>query len=186
MSTSLPFTVQDDIEAKEKYASTQQKGSGSRSCSSRRLRIWFLLILASLTTLGLVTYFGNSNFINSSLVGAVEVDNMIINEEPISLKKEIEQLIKENDLIVFSKTYCPYSLKAKRILGTYQFSSPLKVIEVDLRDDDYQVKMVLKEISARDTFPNIFLLGKTLGGSDDLELLHETGKLKKLLKDLTI
>lgn len=106
MSTSLPFTVQDDIEAKEKYASTQQKGSGSRSCSSRRLRIWFLLILASLTTLGLVTYFGKSDFINSSL-GEVEVDNMIIHEEPISLKEEIEQLIKENELIVFSKTYCP-------------------------------------------------------------------------------
>lgn len=46
--------------------------------------------------------------------------------------------------------------------------------------------MVLKEISARDTFPNIFLHGKTLGGSDDLELLHESGKLKKLLKDLII
>lgn len=41
--------------------------------------------------------------------------------------------------------------------------------------------MVLKEISARDTFPNIFLHGKTLGGADDLEELHETGVLKQLL-----
>lgn len=41
--------------------------------------------------------------------------------------------------------------------------------------------MVLKEISARETFPNIFLNGKTLGGSDDLEELHETGKLEILL-----
>lgn len=43
--------------------------------------------------------------------------------------------------------------------------------------------MVLKEISARDTFPNIFLHGKTLGGGDDLEELHETGKLKQLLNE---
>lgn len=50
-------------------------------------------------------------------------------------------------------------------------------------DDDYQVKMTLKELSGRDTFPNIFLNGKTLGGSDDLEYLHESGQLVLLLKE---
>ena len=48
-------------------------------------------------------------------------------------------------------------------------------------DDDYAVKMTLKEISGRETFPNIFLNGKTLGGSDDLEELHISGKLETLL-----
>lgn len=50
-------------------------------------------------------------------------------------------------------------------------------------DDDYQVKMTLKEISGRETFPNIFLNGITLGGSDDLESLHESGQLLLLLKE---
>jgi glutaredoxin len=77
----------------------------------------------------------------------------------------------------------------------------LEVVEVDLRgksrnylkwslfsypnyiDDDYQVKMALKEISGRETFPNIFLNGQTLGGSDDLEELHKTGQLTALLDE---
>jgi glutaredoxin len=43
--------------------------------------------------------------------------------------------------------------------------------------------MVLKEISGRETFPNIFLNGQTLGGSDDLEELHESGQLAALLNE---
>lgn len=101
-------------------------------------------------------------------------------------------------------------MKAKRILNAYDLKDTLNVIEVDLRgktrpinlyqsflfcpinsykrhinkpDDDYQVKMVLKEISGRETFPNIFLNGKSIGGSDTLEELHETGELKTLLQD---
>ncbi|KAG2231691.1 hypothetical protein INT48_000431 [Thamnidium elegans] len=190
--SSLPFTVQDDIEAKEKYASTQQKGLGSRNCNSRRLRLWFLIIIASLTTLGLVTYFGKSGFATSiqledevvtiATAQAEPVDTAVKESQnkPLDLKDEITQLINDNELIVFSKTY------SKRILSSYEFITPVKVVEVDLRDDDYKVKMVLKEISARETFPNIFLHGKTLGGSDDLEELHETGTLKQLFNNLLL
>jgi glutaredoxin len=99
-------------------------------------------------------------------------------------------------------------MKAKRILGSYNLKETLNVIEVNLRgkkkrrsnqpikrnciintktslqlDDDYQVKMVLKEISGRETFPNIFLNGKSIGGSDNLEELHETGQLQLLLTE---
>lgn len=114
--SSLPFTVQDDIEAKEKYASTQQKSLGSRNCNSRRLRLWFLIIIASLTTLGLVTYFGKSSF------AAIQLDDQVVTiateqsvdtivketqNKPLDLKDEIAQLINDNEFIVFSKTYCP-------------------------------------------------------------------------------
>ncbi|RCH98737.1 hypothetical protein CU098_001506, partial [Rhizopus stolonifer] len=75
-----------------------------------------------------------------------------------------------------------YSQRAKKILKTYQLK-PFKIVEVDLRDDDYQVKMTLKEISGRETFPNIFIQGKTIGGCDDLERLHETGELKNVFME---
>ncbi|KAI9476574.1 MAG: hypothetical protein EXX96DRAFT_486298 [Benjaminiella poitrasii] len=139
MSSSLPFTVQDDIEAKEKYAA-QQRDKNTRQCSSSRIRLWTLVIIASITTLFLVTYF---------------------------------------DLLPVK--YEEFSKKAKKILSSYNLKQALEVIEVDLRDDDYQVKMVLKEISDRETFPNIFLNGESLGGSDDLERLHKTGQLTELL-----
>lgn len=116
MST-LPFTVQDDIEAKEKYASTQQHQNSSRHCNSRRLRLWALLFLISVFTLGLVSYFGKSGSIAS--VGddgmvfwsdepqSLKEEIQSLKEEPQSLKEEILQRIQDNQLIVFSKTYCP-------------------------------------------------------------------------------
>lgn len=52
-----------------------------------------------------------------------------------------------------------------------------------LLEDAYDVKLILKEISGRDTFPNTFLNGITLGGSDDIEKLHETGQLQALLNE---
>lgn len=117
MSSSLPFTVQDDIEAKEKYASTQQKSLGSRNCNSRRLRLWFLIIIASLTTLGLVTYFGKTSFEAAiqledeivTIATAQPVDTTVKESQskPLDLKDEITQLISDNEFVVFSKTYCP-------------------------------------------------------------------------------
>ncbi|KAI8087996.1 thioredoxin-like protein [Gilbertella persicaria] len=178
--SSLPLTVQDDIEAKEKYAAQQRQTS--RKCSSRRIRVLFIIGILSLLTMILVRYTGSND---TSMIVGDELDITTQEEqtktEPISLLEEIKGLIEQHRLIVFSKTYCPYSRKAKQLLNTYDLKEPLTVIEVDLRDDDYQVKMVLKQISGRDTFPNIFLNNHTLGGSDDLEILHETGQLTALL-----
>jgi glutaredoxin len=45
---------------------------------------------------------------------------------------------------------------------------------------------MLQELSGRDTFPNIFFNGKTLGGFDQLDELHATGQLDILFKDILI
>ncbi|ORE03105.1 hypothetical protein BCV72DRAFT_257981 [Rhizopus microsporus var. microsporus] len=75
-----------------------------------------------------------------------------------------------------------YSQKAKKILKEYKLK-PFKIVEVDKRDDDYEIKMALKDISDRETFPNIFINGQTLGGSDNLEELHNRGELERILAD---
>ncbi|KAL9553204.1 hypothetical protein MBANPS3_003395 [Mucor bainieri] len=193
-TSSLPFTVQDDIEAKEKYAA-QQRSSNSRSCNSRRIRLWSVIAFVSLATLCLVSYYGKGSLTSGLIAGSTgsntvnilpvyeKKEDEFINIKPMSLKDEIMGRIQEHQLIVFSKTYCPFSKKAKRILSLYNLKEPLEVVEVDLRDDDYQVKMTLNEISGRATFPNIFLNGQSIGGADDLEELHETGQLASLLKE---
>ncbi|KAJ1733171.1 hypothetical protein LPJ61_001686 [Coemansia biformis] len=85
--------------------------------------------------------------------------------------------------MVFSKTYCPYSQRAKRLLAQYRSERGLdfSVLEADLDDDPMAVKSALARISARATFPNIFVDGHSIGGSDDLELLHDNGELVALL-----
>jgi len=87
-----------------------------------------------------------------------------------------------NPLIVFSKTYCPFSQKAKRLLASYDISPAPRIIEVDTRDDGPLLKRLLGRFTAHNTFPNIVLRGNSLGGSDDLQKLHAEGELRKLLE----
>ncbi|TDL26174.1 thioredoxin-like protein [Rickenella mellea] len=84
-------------------------------------------------------------------------------------------------VIVFSKTYCQFSTKAKKLLKSYDLSPPPKIIEVDLRDDSEHIKTLLTRLSHHSTFPNIFVQGVSLGGSDDLQRLHLSGELMTVL-----
>ncbi|KAF7323110.1 Glutaredoxin domain protein [Mycena chlorophos] len=85
-------------------------------------------------------------------------------------------------LVVFSKTYCPFSKRAKALLQTYRLSPPPKIIEVDLRDDAEHLKQLLARLTHHGTFPNNVLLGQSLGGFDQLNALHNDGKLRKMLE----
>ncbi|ORZ17036.1 thioredoxin-like protein [Absidia repens] len=85
-------------------------------------------------------------------------------------------------LIVFSKTYCPYSKKAKAILDSFDYSSPYHIVEVDLRDDGDKVKQALGEISGRYTFPNVFVQGTSIGGASEIESMHQQDQLTALLR----
>jgi len=87
-----------------------------------------------------------------------------------------------NPLIVFSKTYCPFSQRAKRLLATYDIHPAPRIIEVDTRNDGHLLKKLLGRFTAHNTFPNVVLRGKSLGGSDDLQKLHTDGKLRELLE----
>lgn len=73
-------------------------------------------------------------------------------------------------LIVFSKTYCPYSKRAKALLTS--LNANFLTIEVDLRKDEAAVKAAMATLTAHSTFPTVMLSGQLLGGSDDLVTLH--------------
>jgi len=96
--------------------------------------------------------------------------------------ERLKVLQEEYPLVVFSKSYCPYSKRAKRLLETYDLSPPPKIIEVDLRADSSHIKTLLTRLTRRSTFPNVILHGRSLGGSDDLMRLHEEDRLRPVMK----
>jgi len=100
--------------------------------------------------------------------------------------KRVEELNERYPLVVFSKSYCPYSRRAKALLSTYEMSPPPKIIEVDLRDDATQVKSVLTRLTHHGTFPNIVIRGKSVGGSDQLQALHADKSLRRMLENAGI
>ncbi|RHZ81984.1 hypothetical protein Glove_115g6 [Diversispora epigaea] len=94
---------------------------------------------------------------------------------------EIDELINENPVVVFIKIYCPYSQRVKHILSQYDILPHPIIIEVDKRGDEEEVKKALIKFTHRETFPNVFIDGKPIGGSDELAILHTNGQLKELL-----
>jgi len=41
---------------------------------------------------------------------------------------------------------------------------------------------VLTRLTGRNTFPNVILRGKSIGGSDDIVAMHKDGRLRQLLE----
>ncbi|KAI8051596.1 thioredoxin-like protein [Syncephalis plumigaleata] len=102
--------------------------------------------------------------------------------EGMSIEAEIEHRIKSHPVLVFSKTYCPYSVRAKKILNRYPDMDPKYfTIEVDLRPDADGIKEYLIKKTGQDTFPNIFIDGKSVGGSDKLASMEADGSLSTQL-----
>lgn len=91
-------------------------------------------------------------------------------------------LREEYPLIVFSKTYCPYSTRAKMLLERYDITPRPRIIEVDVRSDAPHIKVILARLTRHATFPNIILHGHSLGGSDDLLRMHDEGVLRSVLE----
>ncbi|KAF9444771.1 thioredoxin-like protein [Macrolepiota fuliginosa MF-IS2] len=112
----------------------------------------------------------------------ITLDVYAAGSKNLNWDKEMKRLNTEFPVVVFSKTYCPYSKKAKNLLATYDLEPPVKVIEVDLRDDWNVLKALLTRLTHHSTFPNIIVRGKSLGGSDDLQALHATKSLVDVFK----
>ncbi|CAI0459773.1 unnamed protein product [Linum tenue] len=93
----------------------------------------------------------------------------------------VQNVIYSNRIVIFSKSYFPFSVRAKRILK--KLNEKPFIVELDLRDDGSQIQDVLLEEVGRRTVPQVFVNGKHIGGSDDLSssLSLRSGQLQKLL-----
>ena len=81
-------------------------------------------------------------------------------------------------VIIFSKTYCPFSRKAKDILLTkYKITPAPHVVELDEHPIGHDLQIQLAKNTGRRTVPNVLVNGKSIGGGDDIEELHTSGAL---------
>ncbi|XP_077966980.1 uncharacterized protein LOC120341811 [Styela clava] len=97
--------------------------------------------------------------------------------------KLIQSLIGSNKVAVFSKSYCPYCKLAKNVLNQAGASGKA-VIELDERDDGHLIQNELTVLTGESTVPQVFINKEFVGGGTEVEKLHETGKLQKLLSNL--
>lgn len=114
-------------------------------------------------------------------------------------KKFINTTIRGHQVVMFSKVYCPYCISAKNLLeqlGVDDFliveldtrsnlipDGPLSNISVSMTSvgDALEVQKTLEKMTGLRTVPNIFINGKHIGGSDELEELHKQHRLEPML-----
>ncbi|KAK3984750.1 thioredoxin-like protein [Cladorrhinum sp. PSN332] len=97
-------------------------------------------------------------------------------------QKKAQQLIDENAVVVFSKSYCPYCNNAKRILDGYD--AKYKAIELNQVDDGDDLQNALQKLTGQRTVPNIFINKVHIGGNSDLEAVVKSGKNGKKIEEL--
>jgi glutaredoxin 3 len=88
--------------------------------------------------------------------------------------------IASNDIMVFSKSFCPFCKKTKKLLDGMNL--PYTAIELDEIANGDAVQAALLDISGQRTVPNVFIKGVHLGGNDDTQAAAKSGKLQEMLK----
>ncbi|PTB69905.1 glutaredoxin [Trichoderma citrinoviride] len=98
---------------------------------------------------------------------------------------EINSILKKSPVIIFSKSYCPYSKRAKGILlEKYTITPEPFVVELDEHPLGPHLQDYLLKKTGRRTVPNILINGVSIGGADDIVALDNEDKLVAKVRDL--
>lgn len=92
-------------------------------------------------------------------------------------------LFESYPMIVFSKTYCPYSKNAKKILDFYDIRPRPLIYELDVEEHGAELQAELGKVTSRSTVPNIIVNSQSIGGCDELAALDSSDELVRFLVD---
>ena len=79
-------------------------------------------------------------------------------------------------VVIYSKSWCPFCVQAKRLLQ----SKKISFTEIDVEREPAKMQEMMKK-SGRRTVPQIWVGDTHLGGCDDLFSAEQQGTLDKLL-----
>ncbi|KAL8642901.1 MAG: hypothetical protein Q9226_008452 [Calogaya cf. arnoldii] len=106
-------------------------------------------------------------------------------EEEHEIEVELNAILKKGPIIIFSKSYCPYSMKAKSILlEKYTIVPTPYVVELDEHRLGPGLQAALQKSTGRRTVPNVLINGKSIGGGDDVQNLDIDGELVGRVKGM--
>ena len=125
------------------------------------------------------------------------------------VRAALDEIVHHHSIVIFSKTYCPHSRRAKSLLlETYDIVPKPYVVELDTLTEpaagshaqggseasdgegEHVVTMgkalqdLLAQRTGRKTVPNILVLGMSIGGADEVVQLHKEDGLANKLKGM--
>ncbi|KAI2783340.1 glutaredoxin [Daldinia loculata] len=106
-------------------------------------------------------------------------------EEDREVEATLNNLLKKSSVVIFSKTFCPYSKRAKGVLlEKYSIDPAPYVVELDEHPLGKQLQAKLGIKTGRKTVPNIMINGKSVGGSDEIAELDSRKTLIDKFKSM--
>ncbi len=90
---------------------------------------------------------------------------------------KMEQHEKQHKIIIYTKSYCPYCVRAKQLLK----NKNLEYQEIDVEHDQELFEQMLDKSNGQKTVPQIFINGKHIGGCSDLYELDKNKELDKIV-----
>ena len=101
-------------------------------------------------------------------------------------RQQISQMIDEinasNEVVIYSKTYCPYCRAAKQLFHESMPSVQVKVVELDREAEGLVMHQTLMAKTEKRTVPNIFVQNHSIGGNDQVHQAYRDGTLHRLLQ----
>ncbi|KAF3062336.1 Monothiol glutaredoxin-7 [Daldinia childiae] len=106
-------------------------------------------------------------------------------EEDREVEATLNNLLKKSSVVIFSKSFCPYSKRAKGVLlEKYSIDPAPYVVELDEHPLGKQLQAKLGIKTGRKTVPNIMINGKSVGGSDEIAELDSRKTLIDKFKSM--
>ena len=114
--------------------------------------------------------------------------NAILKRSPSTTSHSLSlrsfELIPSLIVIIFSKSYCPHSKRAKSIFEKYNIVPAPFVVELDQHPLGPKMQDTLEKMTGRRTVPNVLINGKSIGGGDDIAALDKDTDLINKIKDM--
>jgi len=101
----------------------------------------------------------------------------------MSVKEKMNQKIQGKPVFVVSKSYCPFCVKGKNVLKKYNIKPEnIEILEIENDPDMNEIQDYMKQLTGGRSVPRVFIGGKCIGGGDETEAAHRSGKMQGLLE----
>jgi glutaredoxin 3 len=101
------------------------------------------------------------------------------------IRQFIENENSKYQVVVWSKSYCPYCANTKQLFNETTGIQPksIKIYDLDqMGTKGIKIQKELYNITNQTTVPNIFINNRPIGGNDNVQQLYKTGQLQQFLK----
>ena len=105
---------------------------------------------------------------------------MVSAPDPKKPSQFVDDLLRNNEVVLVSGTYCMYSARTKRLFVEHNVK--FVCLEIDIIPNGRSIFQYIQGRSGKDTLPQVFVKGKFRGQYEEMQYLHDMHQLDFVLQ----